>query len=189
MDSLDEANRLFAECARAPRRWNGKPPAKPREPQPSEILDRMPPADVEAEQCLIGSLMIRPELLGEVEQVVSPGHFHSEAHGIIYEFIRSGKTGDVVLLRHMLKKAKKLEDIGGDAYLMECGMAVPIAANAVQYALIVREKFLLRSLLQVATQMLKQTYADEADPLAIAAEAARGLERIVHDTKATYEPF
>lgn len=161
----------------------GPPPAEPQPDPPhqvtSEILDRMPPADVEAEQCLVGSLMIRPELLERVATIIQPEHFYAEHNRILYETLAAVRSGDVILLRAVLKRYGKLEDIGGDAYLADCARAVPIASNAPQYAAIVREKYLLRRIAELGERLVQRGYADDSDPASVAREAVSELEHIL----------
>ena len=165
----------------------GPPPAEPQSEPPrqvtSELLDRMPPADVEAEQCLVGSLMIRPELLERVEEIARPDHFHQPAHKILYETLRTVRSGDPILLRAVLKRYGKLDEVGGDAYLAECAIAVPTAAHAPQYAEIVREKYLLRRLVDLGKRLVQRGYADDSDPASVAREAVSELERILLQAK------
>lgn len=139
-------------------------------PVAESLLDRMPPADLEAEKCLLGSLLIRPQLLPEIRKIIMPEDFHSDINRIIFQHMHG--AFDVLLLRYRLRRAGKLEEVG-DAYLADCVRFVPTAINAEEYAKIVLEKSQLRKLIRTATWLLQECYREERDASAIAAEAAR----------------
>jgi replicative DNA helicase len=138
---------------------NGSAPARK---DASEILDRMPPANIEAEMCVLGSLLIVPEMCDEVALILRPDDFYADANQRIYRQMlalhEEGKRLDPLLLRDRLKQAGDFENVGGDAYLADLARAVPTAANAENYAHIVQEKSVLRRIIFASTQVLQEAY-------------------------------
>jgi replicative DNA helicase len=129
---------------------------------PAELLDRLPPQNLEAEQWVLGSLLQVPELCDEVSLITRADDFYSDANQKIYGHLldmhNSGGRIDHLLLVERLKKAGDLELIGGMAYLLELAQAAPVAAHAVHYARIVQEKATLRSLIRAGTEILRDCY-------------------------------
>jgi replicative DNA helicase len=146
---------------------NGSP-GRPGQTVTSEILDRLPPQDLEAEMCVLGSLLIVPEMCDEVALILRPDDFYSDANQRIYRQIlalhEEGKRLDALLLRDRLKQAGDFDDVGGDAYLAEIARAVPTAANAEHYARIVEDKSTLRNVIRASTEILKEAYDSAHTP-------------------------
>jgi replicative DNA helicase len=148
----------------------------------ADLLDRAPPHDLEAEMCILGSLLIRPDKCEAVRGIIAPEDFYSYANQRIFAHLLAlhdeGKHGDVVLLRSRLKQAGDFDDIDGDAYLIELKLAVPTPTNAEQYARSVREKSLLRQAIHAAMHVLRDAYAPNGEPLRIAADNERAFAAI-----------
>lgn len=120
--------------------------------RPSHI--RIPPHNTEAEKALLGSVMLRPEVLYEVGDVVKKEAFYSEKHRIIFEtmielFSKRNPT-DLLAVSARLKEKGELENIGGSAYLADLVNSVPSSSNAVYYAQIVQKKNIARNLIGAA---------------------------------------
>ncbi|MCE5302845.1 MAG: AAA family ATPase [Planctomycetaceae bacterium] len=134
----------------------------------SEILDRLPPQDLDAERAVIGSILLDPPHLDEVREIVRPEDFHADANRRLYSHflqMRNGGTGtiDTTLLLDHLRQAGDLEAIGGEsggaaAYLAEVAHSVPYAANAAYYARIVRDKAESRRVIHTAAELLHDAY-------------------------------
>jgi len=128
----------------------------------SEILDRLPPHNLEAEKGVLGSILLDPPMCDDVALLLRPGDFYADAHGKLYQHMLAmrddGKRIDTTLLVERLKQAGDFEAIGGAAYLAEVVHAVAVAAHAVHYAEIVREKALLRALIHTTTEILRDAY-------------------------------
>lgn len=115
---------------------------------------RIPPHNTDAEKALLGSIMLRSEVLFEVGDLVKPQSFYSEKHRIIFEtmldlFSKRNPT-DLLSVSARLKELKKLEEIGGSVYLADLVNAVPSSANATYYAQIVQKKNIARNLISAA---------------------------------------
>lgn len=119
---------------------------------------KVPPQDLEAEQALLGAIMIKPESLSEVADFLRPNSFYVGKHRIIFsamlELSEKNEPIDVVSLTSLLKNKKQIESIGGRSYLAELINCVPSAANIKHYGEIVAKKATLRSLLNTADQII-----------------------------------
>jgi replicative DNA helicase len=100
----------------------------------TQVLDRQPPCNIEAEQAVLGSILLLPEVCDEVALIARASDFYDDANLRIYEHLvamhDSGKRIDPMLLVESLKSAGIYEAIGGAAYLAELGNCVPTAAQA-----------------------------------------------------------
>ena len=128
---------------------------------------RIPPQNIDAEKALLGSIMLKPEVISDVSDIVFSGHFYLDKHKIIYEAM-SGLSSrrepiDLLSLSTKLKERKQLEDIGGSSYLTELVNTVPSATNAKHYADIVQKKYLMRSLISAADSISNLGYEDNID--------------------------
>ncbi len=126
---------------------------------------RLPPQTIETEQALLGALLIRPEGMLEVVDILSPDAFYSEKHRIIYRAMLAlfGKSEpvDIESVRAKLSDQSQLEQIGGITYLADLASEVPAASNARHYAEGVQKKYMLRSLIDAGEFVAELGY-DEA---------------------------
>lgn len=128
---------------------------------------RIPPHNLEAERALIGSIMLRPEIIYEVTDLVYPSSFYSEKHRLIFETIMDlfGKRNptDLLTVSARLKEKNVLDEIGGSTYLGEMINSVPSASNAVYYAQIINKKFVARNLIGAADFISSLGYDESAE--------------------------
>lgn len=126
-------------------------------------FDRVPPHSIEAEMCLLASMMLDKELVGQVVSMIGGEAFYLADHQIVYDLMlgmyQQNRPIDAVILREELSKRHQLEEIGGTAYLAQVLGTVPSAAHGQHYAGIVREKFLLRQLISASNESLRDAYA------------------------------
>src|SRR3954469_7352714 len=126
-------------------------------------FDRLPPSAIEAEMCLIASMMLDKEMIGNVVQIVDREAFYQADHQILWDILvklyEQNRPVDAVILREELMKRQLLEEVGGTAYLGEILSSVPSAAHGAHYAGIVREKALLRQLISASNDILRDAYA------------------------------
>lgn len=124
--------------------------------------DRMPPQNLEAEQSVLGSLMIDKNAIIKVADLISPEDFYKNAHGKIYKTMlylyENHEPIDILSLSNRLKEKNELEQIGGHSYLASLANTVPTAANIVHYAKIVEKKAILRKLIDNASQIVSNAY-------------------------------
>ncbi len=123
---------------------------------------------MDAEQALLGSIMLRPEVMYEVADITHPSSFYFEKHRIIFETIIElwGKRNptDLLTVAARLKEKGLLEQIGGNSYLSELVNSVPSASNAAYYAAIIQKKHIARNLIGAADFISSLGY-DEAEEL------------------------
>ncbi len=126
---------------------------------------RLPPQDLVAEQALLGSIMIRPDALYEVLDVVTEKDFYADKHRRIFNALMGlqdrGEPIDLVSLTSSLREKKQLEVLGGATYLTELINMVPSATNAKYYAEIVRKKAGLRRLINTADEIAELGYNEQ----------------------------
>ncbi len=129
---------------------------------------RIPPHNSEAEKALLGSIMLRPEVMYEVADIVYPQSFYSEKHRLIFEtmleLFQKRNPTDLLTISARLKEKNLLEEIGGSGYLADLVNAVPSSANAVFYAHIVQKKHIARNLIGAADFISALGY-DEAEEI------------------------
>ena len=134
----------------------------------ARLLEQLPPHAIEAEMCLLGSILIEPGVLGDVTLIIRQGEeFYKPANGAIYdamvELYDKHASIDVVQLHQLLVDRDILESVGGQEYLVELASSVPSAHNAEHYARLVREKAIVRRLIEQAGQILQDAYASRDD--------------------------
>ena len=127
----------------------------------------MPPQDTEAEKALLGSIMLRPDQLPVVLDVVEKGAFYNDKHNSIYQAMIDlyslGNPIDLLSVSSRLTEIGKLEKVGGSSYLTELINTVPSASNLLHYAEIVRKKATLRNLIYAADHISEISYDSDAD--------------------------
>jgi replicative DNA helicase len=123
---------------------------------------RVPPNSIEAEQSVLGALLLDNAALDRISDLISEGDFYNEAHRLIYHSIQrlvsDAKPADVITVGEALKNADRLDYVGGLPYLGALAQSVPTSANVRRYAEIVREQSVLRSLAAVATEIADAAY-------------------------------
>ncbi len=152
----------------------------------SEILDRLPPQNLEAEKGVLGSLILAPEMCDEIALMLRPVDFYADANQRLYRNLlamhEEGKRIDITLLHERLKKEGELEAIGGPAYLGEVAQSVPYAHNAPHYAEIVRNKATVRELIHASTEILRDAWDPTYEPKELLSHAEEKIFA-VHDRR------
>ena len=128
-------------------------------------FDRLPPHSAEAEMCMIASMMLDKELIGQIVQIVRGEDLFQADHQIIFDCLvalyEQNRPIDAVIVRDELGKRALLEEVGGVAYLATVLGTVPSAAHGAHYAAIVREKSLLRQLISASNEILRDAYGPQ----------------------------
>lgn len=132
-------------------------------PNVSQLLDKVPPQDLEAERSVLGSILFASDAFDEVVQHIHTDSFYADAHRRIFKAVHNMyeegvRAIDVITLAHELSKRGDLEAVGGPAYLNEIMGSVPHAAHAEYYARIVRDRWLQRELIAACTESLREAY-------------------------------
>ena len=135
--------------------------------QRGEEFERMPPHDVAAEQCVLGGMLLSKDAISDVIEVIRPTDHYRPAHQLVHEAILDlyarGEPADPITVSNELTRRGELSRIGGAPYLHTLMAAVPTAANAGYYARIVRERAILRRLVEAGTRIVQFGYAGDAD--------------------------
>ncbi len=126
-------------------------------------FDRLPPHSLEAEMCLLASMMLEKDVVGQAVQIIDRDAFFQADHQVVYDVLvklyEQNRPIDAVILCDELNKRQLLEEIGGQAYIGQILNTVPSAAHGEHYARIVREKALLRQLIAASNDILRDSYA------------------------------
>ncbi|WP_293722699.1 replicative DNA helicase [Phascolarctobacterium succinatutens] len=156
--------------------------------------ERVPPQNIEAEQAVLGAMLIDKEAIAKATEVLSADDFYREAHRVIFsamlELYNKNEAVDMVTVTEILKRDNKLEDIGGIAYITSLANVVLTAANVKYHAEIVAEKSVLRQLVRVSTEIAAMGYEanDDVGTLLDTAES-RILEISNRKKKADFTPI
>jgi len=132
-----------------------------------DILRRVPPNNLEAEQSVLGAILLLNEAINHAIEILAAEDFYRESHRQIFqsmvELTDRGEPVDAITLTDILRNKGLLEQIGGSAYIAELASVVPTASNVPYYARIVREKSVLRSLASIATDIASSAYGMPSD--------------------------
>lgn len=147
---------------------------------------RIPPQDLTAERALLGSIMLRSNAMYDIADTVAPDSFYASKHAMIFEamlnLFSKGEPIDMVTLSGKLKEQKKLEVIGGSAYLAELTDSAPSSVNIGYYANIVKTKHTLRELIAAADTISELGYAEDREIDQIVDEAQAKVYQIANSS-------
>ena len=128
------------------------------------MLDRVPPQNIEAEQSVLGAILIEQSAIAKISDILQPEDFYRVAHKLVYRsamtLFERGEAIDFITVIDMLRREESLERAGGISYITSLANGVPTAANIVFHAKIVQEKSLLRRLIHAATDIAAMGYAE-----------------------------
>jgi len=149
---------------------------------PQELnLDKLPPQNLDAEMAVIGSMFLDEEAVSVAVEKLEAGCFYKDTHRKIFQTIsdlyNANKAVDLITLADALKKDNSLDEIGGASFLTSLANAVPTAANINHYAGIVREKYILRSLINNSTKIISVCHESEGN----IAEVVDTAERLIFE--------
>lgn len=147
----------------------------------SDSIVRMPPYSLEAEQSVLGSMIIDKDAIAAASEVLAGEDFYSDAHREIYDAMlvlyEQGKPVDLITLTETLRQRGTLEGIGA-AYITELSMAVPSTANVKYYIRIVEEKAILRRLIKASNEIIQDSYEAQQDVDLILDDAEKRIFKI-----------
>jgi len=127
-----------------------------------EAALKIPPQNIEAEQSVLGGILLEPEALSRILEVLQEEDFYREGHRKIFSAMvalyQKGTPVDLITLTESLLTRQNLEGIGGASYLTSLTDAIPSAVNIEVYARIVREKSILRRLINLTTEIASKSY-------------------------------
>ncbi len=148
------------------------------------MIDNMPPANIEAEECVLGSILIDPSCLARVSKIVASADFliikHQWVMSAMLRLHTFGRPIDFVTIVGALKDDGKLDEIGGAAYISRLINSVPTSIHAAGYAEMIRDAAVSRSLLLAATNIAKIAYDGEMDAEQKTAQALSEVKQSNH---------
>ena len=146
----------------------------------SEILDRLPPQNLDAERAVLGSILLHSRVLDDIAPLLTPGDFYAESHRLVYETMltlyTSHRRVDHLCLEAELKSNGLFEKVGGRAYVMEIVTAVPVYQNAEYYARLVATESRFRKIIHASTEVLRKAYDHVDSSEDLATEAIKLLD-------------
>ena len=129
------------------------------------LMEKVPPQNRDAESSVLGAMMIDETALVRGFEILKPSYFYDERHRKIFSALQAlfekNSPVDIITVTEELTRLKHLEDVGGATYLAQINAAVPTAAHVEHYAHIVKEKYLLRHLIQTSTQIVQESFEAE----------------------------
>src|SRR5881398_1942512 len=132
----------------------------------AQDIHRTPPHSVEAEQGVLGSMLISPrETIAECVEKINEEYFYVPAHRTIYNVLvdlwNTGQAIDLITFTQVLRDRHLLENVGGAAFVTSLFTFVPTAANVQYYLEIVRDKYILREIISAATESVRRAYEEQ----------------------------
>lgn len=131
------------------------------------MKNRVPPHNLDAERSILGSILIDPDAIIKVAELLKPESFYSKANQYVYEAMEvlyeKRQSIDAVTLTSQLKKQKQLRDAGGASYIAELSNAVSTAANVTEYAQLVVETYVRRRMVSIAADLTQQALDDSEE--------------------------
>ena len=140
---------------------------------------RIPPQNVEAEQAVLGSILLKADVFGTVLEILTPDDFYKDTHRLIYnamiDLFDRNEPQDLLTVTNLLRDLNKLDKAGGPTYLASLTAMVPVTANIGSYAKIIREKAILRNLISVNTDIASRCYEEQHDIDILVDEAEQAI--------------
>lgn len=148
----------------------------------AELERKIPPQNLDAEQSVLGAILIDSEAIQRVLEVVMPDYFYKNAHQIIYQtmldLITKAEPVDLVTLSEKLRINNDLERVGGMTYLTDLVDVVSTSANIEYYAKIVEEKAVLRNLITTGSNIVEQAFSESLEVTDILDQAEQQIFKV-----------
>ncbi len=146
------------------------------------FLERVPPQNLEAERSVLGGILLENQAMPNVVEILQDEDFYREAHRKIFramlDLSERNDPVDLITLTEEVNRKGSLQDVGGAVYLASLADEVPTAANILYYAKIVKEKSVLRQLIEAATEVARQGYEQPEDAVAFLDKAEQTILEI-----------
>ncbi|KRK88637.1 replicative DNA helicase [Lentilactobacillus sunkii] len=160
----------------------------------NEFGNELPPQNIDAEKAVLGSIFLSTDALVESMEFLEPDDFYKHSHQIIYkdmvELNDRDEAIDVVTITNILTEQNNLEDVGGMEYIADLAGSVPTAANVTYYAKIVKDKAILRRLIQTATNIVTNSYNTDDDVTTVLDDAERDIMNVAENrTMSGFKPI
>ncbi len=148
----------------------------------AELDRKIPPQNIEAEQSVLGAILIDADAMHRVVSVLQPEYYYKDAHRLVFvsmlELAERGEPIDLVTLTEKLRTKSELERVGGASYLADLADSVSTSANIEYYAKIVEEKALLRKLISAGSEIVESAFSETQETEQILDQAERKLFEI-----------
>ncbi len=143
---------------------------------------KVPPQNIEAEQCVLGGVLLENEAISKVLETLVPDDFYREPHRKIchsmIDLFEKNEPIDLITLTNALKGKNLLDEVGGGVYLSSLADSITTAANIEYYAKIIKEKAILRGLINTATEIVTRGYEDGGDVEDLLDQAEKNIFQI-----------
>lgn len=153
-----------------------------------EDAGRVPPQDLDAERAVLGAMLLSPDTIAEITEIIQPGeHYrpgHETVHRMILDLWRSGQRADPITVSAALLAAGSIAHVGGAAEIHGMVEAIPTAANASYYAEIVHERFLQRRMIETGVRLAEGAYRADNPEQALDA-AVSELQQLTDQMRGT----
>lgn len=151
----------------------------------NDFVNELPPQNIDAEKAVLGSIFLSTDALIEAMEYLEPDDFYKRSHQIIFqgmvELNDRDQAVDVVTITNLLTEQNNLDDVGGMEYIADLAGSVPTAANVSYYAKIVKDKSLLRRLIQTATNIVTNSYSTDDDISTVLDDAERDIMNVAEN--------
>ncbi|GEP23837.1 replicative DNA helicase [Lentilactobacillus diolivorans] len=151
----------------------------------NDFVNELPPQNIDAEKAVLGSIFLSTDALIEAMEFLDPTDFYKRSHQIIFQAMVDlndrDQAIDVVTITDLLTDQNNLDDVGGMQYIAELAGSVPTAANVTYYAKIVKDKAILRRLIQTATNIVTNSYNTEDDVTTVLDDAERDIMNVAEN--------
>ncbi|MCD7739791.1 MAG: replicative DNA helicase [Candidatus Gastranaerophilales bacterium] len=139
--------------------------------QSDSVMLKMLPQSVEAEEAVLGAILVNPISLGRIIEFLKPESFYKPSHKLIYEtmleLFKKNEPIDIVTVSEYLRNEEKLENVGGRAYINDLALNVVTTANIEFYARIIQEKEIKRALINAGSEIVSMSYENEATDIVL----------------------
>jgi len=134
---------------------------------PEEMIGKVPPQNLEAEQSLLGSLLIDKDAIIKIGDIITANDFYSDHNKAIYDCMADlynrREPIDILSLSNLLEERGKLKEVGGRSYLINLSNSIPSSSHVIHYAKIIQKKATLRRLLTASAEITNLGYHEEGD--------------------------
>ncbi len=154
---------------------------------PRTITGSIPPQNIDAEQTVLGTILLQEHSILKVAEILSPEDFYRDAHKTIYramlDLFERREPHDLITVTDLLASRNKLEGIGGAAYLASLTDLIPFSGPLVHHAELIRKKSILRQLIQTSSEVAARCYEAQDDIDALVDEAEKTIFEIAQSKK------
>jgi len=154
----------------------------------------MPPQNLDAEQAVLGTVLLQDKSVLKIAEILTPEDFYRDAHKTIYrvmlDLFEKREPHDLITVNNLLGDRKKLEEVGGAAYLASLTDIIPFTGTLVHHAGIIRKKSILRQLIQTTSDIAARCYHAQDDIDALVEDAEKTIFEIAQSkNKQGFQPM